>query len=595
MLDRFGRPKPGIASFRATAKLLGKAKFSGFVKGHSMKKGEIAGLVFRDDAGRDVAVFWRNDPYGYSEFDIPFFDTVRAPQKVGLKAEGASIELFNLSGGASSLPVKNGVAEIPVSEYPVFVRGRLNPELEPEMTAHPVPALKLPAAAVKILPDRPTRACDLMSGVELILTAGSTDPVKVHVYNLKRGPLSGTLRLVPKSGWREWPWRVKPAEVRLDIPAGGMGEATFSVPVPAGAKPGQLFYLDAVFSAEPGMEFRDTVAFRATEKQLPLKDWITYSKGFKLTSAADGTQIRISWQKERALFATFYLRTPKLFAENAAGLETDVTLPIFPDTANIHAVNLLFMDRDNETFQLKQTLNPPDGKWTLLRFNAAGILQKGVIVHKGGDGKVDFPVRLLGFNFELRPDAAEDGSILVKGYEQAKPLTRWEPGAWTVYGNGFKLAKGADDSELVISRAPDARSYASLFSTRLPVLAKEEAAWPKSVEIAFRPETVAVHSVSFLVQDAGGETFQLKENFTPVVDATKILRFDLTRLVKGENLVVYGGDKNRRLDYPVKLLGFNFEFAKSDLPGKLTVNPPEFDKNDGETTETGGGGAVAMD
>ena len=240
-------------------------------------------------------------------------------------------------------------------------------------------------------------------------------------------------------------------------------------------------------------------------------------------------------------------------------------------------------------------MNPPDGKWTLLRFNAAGIQQKGVIVHKGGDGKVDFPVRLLGFNFELRPDAAEDGSILVKGYDLAKPLSRWEPGAWTVYGNGFKLAKGANDSELVIGRAPDARPYVSLFSTRLPVLAKDETAWPKSVEIAFRPETVGVHSVSFLVQDAKGETFQLKESFAPVVDTTKILRFDLTRFVTGEKLVVYGGDKNRKLDYPVKLLGFNFEFTKSDRSGKLTVNPPEFNKTDGETTEAGGGGAVAMD
>lgn len=595
MLDRFGRPKPGIASFRTTAKLLGKAKFSGFVKGHSMKKGEIAGLAFRDDAGRDVIVFWRNDPYGYSEFNIPFFDTIRAPQNVGLKAQGASVECFNLSGGASSLSVKNGVAEIPVDEYPVFVRGRLNPELEPVATAHAVPKLKLPAAEVKILPGAAMRGCDAMSGYVLDLTAGAREAVKVHVYNLKHEPLSGTLRLVPKSNWREWPWRVEPAEVRLDIPADGMGEATFTVPVPAGAKPGALFYLDAVFSAEPEMEFRDTVAFRATEKQLPLKEWITYAKGFSLASAADGTQIRLSWQKERASFATFYLRTPKLFAEDAAGLETDVTLPILPTKANIHAVDILFMDRSNEIFQLKQDLNPPDGTWTLLRFNAAGILQKGVIVHKGGDGKVDFPVRLLGFNFELRPDAAEDGSILVKGYELAKPLSRWEPGAWTVYGNGFKLAKGANDSELTVSRAADARSYASLFSTRLPVLAKDEAAWPKSVEIAFRPETVGVHSVSFLVQDAKGETFQLKESFAPVVDTTKILRFDLTRFVTGEKLVIYGGDKNRKLDYPVKLLGFNFEFAKSDRPGKLTVNPPEFDKTDGETTEAGGGGAVAMD
>lgn len=106
------------------------------MKGHSLKSGEIAGLAFRDAEGRDVVTLWRNDPYGYDQFKIPFFDMVRAPQPVALPAEGGSVELFNLSGGASKLDVKNGSVEIPVSEYPVFVRGRLKPELEPVSTGH---------------------------------------------------------------------------------------------------------------------------------------------------------------------------------------------------------------------------------------------------------------------------------------------------------------------------------------------------------------------------------------------------------------------------------------------------------------------------
>ena len=39
MLDRFGRPKPAIAGFRAAAKLLGRARFSGFVKGQARSPG----------------------------------------------------------------------------------------------------------------------------------------------------------------------------------------------------------------------------------------------------------------------------------------------------------------------------------------------------------------------------------------------------------------------------------------------------------------------------------------------------------------------------------------------------------------------------
>ena len=593
MLDRYGRPKPGAASFRATAKLLGKAKFSGFVKGHSLKSGEIAGLAFRDAEGRDVVTLWRNDPYGYDQFKIPFFDMVRAPQPVALPAEGGSVELFNLSGGASKLDVKNGSVEIPVSEYPVFVRGRLKPELEPVSTAHAVPPLNLPRAKVKILPKQKTRACDLMSGTVPELAAGTAESVKVHVYNLKGEPLSGSLRLVPKSNWREWAWKVEPSVVKLDLPADGMGEAEFKIPVPRGAKPGQLFYLDAFFETEPGVEFQDTVVFRTETKKLKLADWITYAKGFKLASDADGARIRISWEKDRAPFVSFYLRTPKLFAENAAGLETDVILPVRPDGAMIHAVNLLFMDRCGEIFQLKQNIAPPEKEWSLLRFDASGILRKGVIVHKGGDGKVDFPVRLLGFNFELKPGAAADGSILVREWERARPLTRWEPGAWTVYGEGYTLGKGKNESELVVSRTPGGRAYASLFSTRLPVVARDAASWPKNVEISFRPEKAAVHSVSFLVQDAKGETFQLKENIKPAEGETRLMRFDLTRIPQGRNLIVYGGNNDKKLDYPVKLLGFNFEFVKGDQPGTLVVNPPEFDKPAEESA--GGGGAVAME
>ena len=105
-----------------------------------------------------------------------------------------------------------------------------------------------------------------------------------------------------------------------------------------------------------------------------------------------------------------------------------MAIPVRVSGAEVFAVNLLFLDRNGETFQLKQNLKLPENEWKTLRFNVAGVLQKGVIVHRGGNGKVDFPVRLLGFNFELR-NAKPDGSILLKPYEITAPAPRWEPGA----------------------------------------------------------------------------------------------------------------------------------------------------------------------
>ncbi len=593
MLDRYGMPKPGAASYRAAAKLLGNAKFAGFLQDHSFKAGETAGLLFQDARNRDILVVWRNDPYGFDQFKIPFFEIVKAPQTVNIKAEGSQVELFDMSGGISTLPVLSGTVMIPVSEYPVYVRGKLIAQTAKVSTAHDIAKLEFPAAKVKILPNYKSRACDLMSGVFPALQAGTRDTVKIHVYNLKNEPLTGTLRLTPRSNWREWAWQVSPAAVQLDIPANGMGEGIFTVPAPRGAKDGQLFYLDAAFETAPGVAFTDTVAFRSLEKSLASADWITYAKGFQLAAAANNTQVKITWDKDHANFVSFYLRTLRFFAADAATVNSDIVIPVRPEGANVSAVSVLFMDRDNETFQLKQDIGLNPGEWTLVRFNAASLLGNSVIIHKGGDGKIDFPVRLLGFNFDLK-SAEDNGGIWLKDYQTEQPKARWTPGEWTVYGEGYKLIPSKNGESVTIERIPGKRAYASLFAVKPPVIAKDEQSWPKTVEIGFTPSKVGIHAVSFLVQDAAGETFQIKIDRKPVIDQPQTVKFELKQFIDGNKLITYGGNNDKKLDYPVKLLGFNFEFDKSDEASTLAVTPPEFDRTEAPDS-AGGGGAIAMD
>ncbi|MGN1365783.1 MAG: hypothetical protein ACI406_10485, partial [Victivallis vadensis] len=111
----------------------------------------------------------------------------------------------------------------------------------------------------------------------------------------------------------------------------------------------------------------------------------------------------------------------------------------------------------------------------------------------------------------------------------------------------------------------------------------------------FRPEGSGIRAVSFLVQDAKGETFQLKRQLKVRPGAGATARFDLSCFPAGKGLVIYGGNQDRRLDYPVKLLGFNFDFEKGGAAGTLTVNPPEFGRGGDAGELSGGGGAVAMD
>lgn len=437
MIDRSGLPKPAFSSYRTTARLLGHARFSGFVAGHSFDQGAIAGLSFKDAEGRDVIVFWRNDAYGYGKFEIPFEKIIHAPQNVAVPASGADVEMFNLSGARSTLVVRDGRVLVPVSEYPVFVRGRLSPKLENVSTKHDIAPQPIADARVRILPGVMGRSADFMVGYALELPKGRDAEVRVRVYNNAAKPAAGTLRLVPKNNWREWPWDVEPRELAVELPADGMFTGVFSVPVPADAKPDQLFYLDAIFTpATPaGIEFRDTVAFRVLEPGLKLAEWTTYAKGFKLSQGADKTQARITWEKDRAGYVSFFKRTPALFAENEAELDRAVSLPIRPEAgAEVRGVSLLFLDRNNETFQLKQVVRPPEGTWTTLRFDPRALLQEGVIVHRGGDEKVDFPIRLLGFTIDLK--ASDDGAILLKSHDVNNHTVTRKPSRRSNIGGG---------------------------------------------------------------------------------------------------------------------------------------------------------------
>lgn len=107
LIDRDGFPKPAIAAFRTTAKLLGRARFSGFLKGHSFRSGKIVGLAFKDEAKRDVIVYWRNDLFSGGDFSRPLSAMIHPPEPVKLKATGNHVEFFDVAGARSELAVKD--------------------------------------------------------------------------------------------------------------------------------------------------------------------------------------------------------------------------------------------------------------------------------------------------------------------------------------------------------------------------------------------------------------------------------------------------------------------------------------------------------
>lgn len=189
-------------------------------------------------------------------------------------------------------------------------------------------------------------------------------------------------------------------------------------------------YVTAVFSGENGEFFTDKVillpesadpVLQAGKTAAKIKPgvWCNYSKGFRLEQAENDTALKLSWEaKPSRGYGNVFLRSPVVFAKNEKELGRGVRFIFRPGAKNIAAVSLLFLDKSGETFQLKQNVRSvTPGEWRGIDFDPMLILGKNVI-HYGGnkDGKVDFPVRFLGFNVDIRKPE-EPGSLLIRNYE----------------------------------------------------------------------------------------------------------------------------------------------------------------------------------
>lgn len=417
MTNRYGLPKPGAAAYRTTARMIGDAAFRGFIKGHSFAAGKIAGFAFRDKAGRDVLAFWRNDAYGYDRFEIPFAELIHPAETVRIKASGDA-ELVSSDGVVSTLKNRNGEIAVPVDEYPVFVRGKLTPELETVKTTAGRKIFPETAATVRILPDADNmgRGCDEMKGVRLNAAPKQAKTVTVRIYNQSAAPLTGTIRLDASASWREFLWKVTPAERHLTIPADGMGTATFTLYVPADFPTGDYRYLTALFQTADGRQFTDRVMLISAPAKLKTGSWCNYSKGFQLKGAEKETALRLSWiASPQRGYGNIFRTVPYPFAASAKELKRTVEFRFLPETDNVKAVSLLLLDHSGETFQLKQELrNVKPGVWQSLTFKPAEIFGKKVIRYGGKrNGTIDFPIRFLGFNVDLR-DRSRAGDILVR-------------------------------------------------------------------------------------------------------------------------------------------------------------------------------------
>lgn len=419
LIDRHGLPKGAFMSYRLTAGLLGRAKFAGFLKGHSLAIGGISALGFDTPEKRRVAALWRNDAYSYGTYTSPFASLIGKSVPYRIPGKGTA-ELFTLDGNKRLLTAQNGVFEVPVDEAPCFLRGDLEFEFRPEETALHFPGMIFPEAVVRILPDpeNTRKALVLMGGYELAATGGAGATIRVRVHNLTGRKLEGRLRLISPESWRSFGWKISPETAAVAIPPRSFATVAFEAGVPPEFSRETGLELKAVFVYDGNRTAADKITVRPQRNIVP-DQWHTPGAGWTLLPAANGEGIKLAWSGEHRFGGLAFLRAPRLFARRPEELRQMLAIG-FESDVRIQAVAVLFEDASKEVFILHRRLPKPDrtGKMT---FNCGDLLREGGFICYGGNGnkQIDFPLKLQGFSFDpVREDSArKTGEIVISDYE----------------------------------------------------------------------------------------------------------------------------------------------------------------------------------
>lgn len=141
---------------------------------------------------------------------------------------------------------------------------------------------------------------------------------------------------------------------------------------------------------------------------------------FKKKSEKTGISAKISWDKNHFKFFEFHRKIKKndfLFNKELNGIVSFYVYTDFPEAVN--KIGLRLIDAKGEVFQFRKDLPKEKGKWMKISFTLAPNTKAE---HWGGnkDGKIDFPVSLLGISMDFNPKFAEAGSIYLDNIELTK-------------------------------------------------------------------------------------------------------------------------------------------------------------------------------
>ena len=308
------------------------------------------------------------------------------------------------------------------------------------------------------------------------------------------------------------------------------------------------------------------------------------SRGCSVTVENSGF-LRVNWDPAQRAFAEFSFQP-----NHQLGTFQTLTLKVKAElseksTFNVMTVRLL--DRDGEIFQFTQP-KPKKGNEIVFKIDTANFRHNGTWKYSGSavvNKKLDFPVSLMGMSFHYNKNSAP-GEIIIKEIETEKfPGKEPEPNVISFKAGenagSYSASRGCGvtvekEGFLRVNWDPAQRAFAEFSFQPNHQLGFFQTLTLKVKTELSEKSTFNVMTIRLLDRD--GEIFQFTQpkpkKGSDVVFSidTANFRHNGTWKQSGSTVV------NKKLDFPVSLMGMSFHYSKNSAPGEIILKRIEFVK-----------------
>jgi len=281
--------------------------------------------------------------------------------------------------------------------------------------------------------------------------------------------------------------------------------------------------------------------------------------------------LEAKWNCAAASYLEFSFDKPVVLPEFRAG-DLDVDLFI-PENAPVRKISLRITDAEGETLQYQLTGTIKSGNQTL-RYQLKDTNSNSWGAKK--NGKIDFPAKLSGMSIdfdrkdgngelwigkiEFTPAPLEAGDLIADAAESPVNV-----------GGGQSAAVEEIDEKKALRLnwdAAKARWFEFSFKNPLPPIEQFESA-RFGVEL-FVPEKFTASRINLRLTDKNGETFQFTIPAAELKPGWQLVPLRVNGS-GSPNAGFWGGDKNKQLDFPVRITGLAVDYPANSGVGTLGI------------------------